>query len=524
MLSIALLGLSWRFGLIDLKETDATTYKETFSIEKNLNLELDPDGNPKRITSFNPAHVIYYSLDGGESYQTNGNNLNFFDLENMDISKVPSSIRWQVPIGEITKSNSVLVFFVHPDKKVRSNIKYFSSISNDHENLPILNLCVKENDLFGEFEGLLVQGASSWEQSEFQEPWWLRDANYTQKGMEWERHAYLQLFENGELILDQTCGLRVNGNATRGFPQKSLRLIAGPLYSDKKFRYELFGKPGIKKYESLVLRTSGNDNGKTMFADLLMQNLASECDLIILHGKPTVLYINGNYWGVYNLRERIDQYLIAKVEDVKPEQVTILENGTGELKDGLEEEQEIFLSFISKFESENTQPSYADCKDFIDMGSYMDYIFIETFYGNNDWPHNNSTCYKAGDKKWKWLLNDLDYSLAYPGENNLTLNMFERISTSNSVHVVIFNELIKDEKFKKKFIKRCTENLAVHLSEERIIAEYQKLKSEYDPEMSRQIRRWRNIESIEAWEANCEKNLNFLLKRGIIYKAHLENL
>jgi CotH kinase protein len=154
----------------------------------------------------------------------------------------------------------------------------------------------------------------------------------------------------------------------------------------------------------------------------------------------------------------------------------------------------------------------------------MDYIFFETYYANNDWPDNNAICYKTKGEKWKWLLNDLDFSLAYPGEQNVSLNMFDRLRLSNSVHAVLFNKLCTNETFKTEFKERANQNIKTHLNPSRIRETYTDLKKMYDAEIQKQIDRWRNIGSVEEWEENCQRNLEFLLTRKNFYHNHLEAL
>jgi len=132
--------------------------------------------------------------------------------------------------------------------------------------------------------------------------------------------------------------------------------------------------------------------------------------------------------------------------------------------------------------------------------------------------------YKTKGEKWKWLLNDLDYSLAYSGDDNVNSNGFDKLNSGSSVHAILFQKLMSNTGFKKQFKSQCLANIETYLSEDRIIFSFNKVKSLYDKEIESQVKRWRSIKSYEAWEESCQNNLNFLLDRREIYTNQLNNL
>ena len=206
--------------------------------------------------------------------------------------------------------------------------------------------------------------------------------------------------------------------------------------------------------------------------------------------------------------------------------MTILENGNALLKSGSEEIRNEFLTYTDYWNSLNTidNSTYIHIKEIISMKSLIDYIFFETFYGNADWPNNNIIWYKAGDKKWKWLLNDLDLSLAYTGSQNTNSNYFEKLKSSNSVCAKLFCQLLTNHKFKEKFVNRAKELISNLYSEEAVEEKFQKFKNWYSPEITWQIKRWRISNSVEEWIENVSANEYFLKTRTKIYLSQLENL
>jgi hypothetical protein len=367
--------------------------------------------------------------------------------------------------------------------------------------------------------------------SGFYKAWWYRSANFANRGNDWAKKVMVHYFDKGELKAEFPSQLRISGNATRYFPQKSMKFYPlDSLERKDKLNFPFWGEARNKKSESFLLRNGGNDNSKTLFADLLMHRLAKNANLLVLEGFPVSVFINGNYWGIYNLRERLDAYFIAKREGKKEGDVTILYcevyGHESLLKEGDLKHKLAFDSLISDLpkKGELDKEVYDRIKDQISIKSFIDYIIFETFYANGDWLHNNTTWFKAKNGQWKWILNDLDCGLAYQGKNQVELNMFKILSKSDAITARMFNALLTKKKFKKKFKKRVFEILATDLSEIKIKETFASLKKQYQADIYLQINRWRSIHSVDEWEKNCANNLTFLLERRISYLKHVEEL
>jgi hypothetical protein len=477
----------------------------------------------KTLSAYSSSYEIWYSADGGEHFQNGGSEIDLENLKNPDLKNIESSFHQKPAYGNFPTCFSIVYKVKHKSENITSENNYLT-VLNQNSGLPVVNLITPQSNIDGFESGIMTFGEESTNDFGFYKNWWNRNANFQNRGIDSEKEVHFQYFESGKLLFEQDLGMRISGNATRGFPQKSIRLNAGQLYGNDKIEFKFF-KEGLKKYTSLVLRNSGNDNTKTMFADLLMQSLARSENLLTQKGKAVCVFLNGNYWGVYNLRERIDLYFIAKNEDVKEDEITLLE-GNGSLKEGSEEEQLKFLNFLSEIQNDDLTSSekYNLADNHLDLISLIDYIFYETFFANQDWPSNNCQYYKAGDKKWKWILQDLDCGLAYKGIQNTEANIFDKLKVSGGAVPDLFNSLIEIEKFKEEFIDRSKYLIQNDLTDERIKSLYAELKSNYQADMDFQIRRWRMIDSLAEWEKNCEDNLHFLLNRKAIYLTQLETL
>ena len=522
---ISFLMVSWWAGVIDLFPENPQTFSEKIDFNSNAEFVFDDKSQVSEIGVLNPDLEIYYSLNGGDSYLNGGGIIDLSHLSNPSITQYQTAWRTNAAHYDLPSVLSLNLFLVNQKTKSRSQKICVTNLNGYISELPVVSINISQEDFIGEINGLYVLGEASWYSDKFNEAWWLREANYTQRGVEWEKKVSFAFLENGKMPFEQKCGIKISGNATRGFPQKSFKIYARQMYGSDFMHYPFFGDSGLDKYESLVLRTSGNDNTRTLFADLMMHKIAEGSKVFVQKGVATQVFINGNYWGIYNLRERISQENLGEYYDCKPEKVTILENSTAELKDGLVEAHDAFHLLVDQTlaKSELTNGDIEALNDEISLKSFMDYMFFETFFANQDWPHNNSTCYKIKNGKWKWALNDLDYALAYPGDDNVNTNMFVELTKSNAIIAQLFNKLIENEKFKKDFIKRSKENIEEYI-DIKAAEVYEKSKESLEKAIPDHIKRWRSIQSVAQWNVDCERNLSFLNTRIQVYKEHLKAL
>ncbi len=282
------------------------------------------------------------------------------------------------------------------------------------------------------------------------------DANYKQKGRDWEREVRVSFMEctpdSVTEVLSQTCGIRVQGNYSRSDLQKGLRLYARDDYGKKNFKYAFFGKDYVDyegntmdKFKTLVLRNGGNCAFTSKYNDTYWQSLVEELDCGTQKSRPCVVYLNGEYWGLYILQEDYTDNHMENLYGVDNKDVVIykgdaeaLELGykldAGDIPEG-EEESYYFnelLGFFDSHENLESDEAYAEFCKLVDTQSVMDYFAVQCWINNKwDWPGKNWSMWRTissdgvddsyGDGRWRFLFYDMEFG-GVSGESDARTN------------------------------------------------------------------------------------------------------
>lgn len=289
----------------------------------------------------NPDVMLFYTIDGslpGDSSDLYTSQIHITDRSNEpnDISLIPTntwpqghSRGWNPPNGLIHKGTPLRVRASHPDyiSSYRAATYFILADSSDKYSFPVISIITYKDGLFDADTGIHVPGTNGNSNITLSN-------NYAQRGIEWERRSEMHFFtKEGNLDLEQTVGIRIHGGYTRNFPQKSLRVYARNLYGERNFEYPLFPDKQDETYRRFILRNSGNDWNMTMFRDGAAQSLVSHLNMDVQAFRPTIVFLNGEYWGIHNIRERYDRHYLERVYGVDPENIDLLSRNS-ELKEG----------------------------------------------------------------------------------------------------------------------------------------------------------------------------------------------
>lgn len=383
--------------------------------------------------------------------------------------------------------------------------------------LPVVSISTDEDHLFGYENGILTAGAiyDRWrlDNPHAETPaWFVRPANYRERGDEWERNASVEIFEtNSELVFSSSLGIRIHGGATRAFPRKSLRLYAREDLGAGEFQHELF--PGLEAYDGsgrpvssfrrLVLRNSGNDHASTLYRDALLQGLVSHWPIEAQAYRPVIQFINGEYWGINNLRECIDRFYIASHFNVHPDEVVILaDNAT--LDTGFPSDRDQFLEVanFAKNEDLSLDANYRWVAERVDTDNLLQYFALQIYIANTDWPIGNIDFWRkrmavndpnAGpglDGRWRWILFDTDFGFA---PDRIEHDSFSHaLGGGSSLHVPnLVKGLLQNQGFRNRFINAFCDLMNSSLRPEHVAAEVARFNAVLASSRSEHLQRWR---------------------------------
>lgn len=513
---------------VDAKYKEITwDYEDYVSIPERFN----DDSQGQFVKTYSPEYSLEYSINGGQDFKrTIDNRINLNDVSNPKVMNFSTSVRWRPPGFDLPEIKALSIRLVDKNKRTITVPKDLSFIQPYSTKLPIVSIITKEDNLFDWNDGIMVLGEKSSNQKNTIVKWWEKNANYRERSHTSRRKITFQYYIDNELVVDQSCFMKIGGNATRSFPQKSMKIYPIDEFGRTiDLGYNFWNSQGNYAPTSFVLRNSGNDNTHTLFADFLMHTFAEDSKVHVLRGIPVSVFINGNYWGIYNLRERIDSEMLAELVNEKPKDITILKCEANAEKATLDEgdisELKEFESIITLCEKEVlTKKDFTFISERVSFKSFIDYIFFETFFANQDWIGNNTTWFKAKGDQWRWILNDLDLAMAYQGEANVNANIFSKLKQRKSITGTLFYALMQVSEFRGKFFDRCTKHLEEKFNEEFIDETFSFIKDLYNHDIGYQIDRWRSISGLNEWELNCKRNLDFLKNRVAVYTAQLKSL
>ncbi len=398
-------------------------------------------------------------------------------------------------------------------------------VFTDHGRLPVLSISATHEALFSADSGICVVGDGLLRADEpvlrsyaLDPKWWKYPGNYHGRGKAWEREARVQLInaEGGEVFQEEVA-LRVNGQMTRGFPQHALRMqFAEPL------QVPLFADGDGPGTTALVLRAAGNDQVKAMLRDAYQHGLCAGQPFDVSRALPCVVYINGAYWGVHHLRQRMDAEELGRRYDIPVKRITILED-QAELYRGDSAQVRDFMRLVIATERWNGEdPAWIDSLEkHMDLDGYLVYMASQMILGNMDWPRQNvkywrytGTPTKTGQRDGRWYFVMGDSDLSFGANTPPSGDMFARVRLKNAPISRLFMAMMRSPVLRERFVAHARGLVGGALSPERCSKRLEEMVALLSPEMRRHTARWRKPLNEEAWWVEIEVMREYARKRG----------
>ena len=372
-----------------------------------------------------------------------------------------------------------------------------SYILNQYFTVRVVSLVVDPDDLWNESTGMLAEGSNA-----VKEPGKLPFKNtvYRQYG-KIPRKGHVEVFDHdpgSTALISQGVKVALMGDYSLDMPQKSMKLRAQASDGGKYFDYPLFENSVTPRsftyYKSFTLRNSGNDCVWTRLIDGFETTLVEryvDTDIITLAWEPCVVYINGIYWGHFNMRERKDRFCIAQHEGFdleRSDEINIL-RANGSSVQGSNAE---WKSIVARLKNSSPAVNAEDRKfldDNIDINSYLDWFTIEMYFGNSD-PGNIMFYRLPGEEnKWKCLLFDLDYGMFNSQFDSPTSYTKPKGMGQKLINNTIFMKILEVPEYFDLF---CTKmgNMYRNLTVENMTNTLNELTAMLEPEMEMHFKRW----------------------------------
>ena len=400
---------------------------------------------------------------------------------------------------------------------------------DEAEGLPVVFLSTDPSTFFDEDTGMYVMGPNaSWDFPYFGANFW----------EDWERSIHFEILETDGSGYAANAGVKIFGGWSRAFPQKSLSIFSRSYYGPSTFDYDLFPDSGIESYEAFILRNSGNDWESTMLRDGFITSLTNNLNIDHQQYRPAVLYLNGEFWGIQNIREKVNEHFLASHHLINAENIDLLDI------QGVNEENIVhgtnidYVNLLDYLENQDMGDPIVQnaLENWIDVESYMSYQAFQIFIDNRDWPGNNIKFWRDHrvGGKWRWILYDTDFGFSIWESNAYTYNTLSFALNPNGPgwpnppwSTFLFRRMMDNDHFKNSFINIYCDLLNTVFQPNYLISHLDSIANNIEDIIPVHRARWYNNgnwpNSTVNWESRINTMENFSTNRRSYAINHIKN-
>lgn len=313
-------------------------------------------------------------------------------------------------------------------------------------------------------------------------------------------------------------GYQIFGNYSRSQKKKSVAIVFREQYGENRLKYPLFPDyPGVNTFKGFILRNGGNSFGLDYIRDMLASSISKGLNVDYQKGRASIVFYNGEYYGIHNIRERSNEYYFESNYNLNPMAIDLLkannQTSSGSAQGYIEMMNWIEANGVASDEN------YKHISSLMDVDNYLNYMHTEIFNNNRDWPANNLKKWRNTSPltQWKWFLYDQDFGwdYLYARKENM-YNVFDFVTKvdgpdwpNGPKHTLLLRKLLENPSFKSAFINRYTTLLSMNFETSRLVNRINELMAYVDAEVPRDKDRW-----LSSWEKqNIDKQpaviLNF---------------
>lgn len=349
----------------------------------------------------------------------------------------------------------------------------------------------------------------------------------------WEKPAAFSLFDdNGQQVFTQNVGIRIAGSFGRGRAQKGFNVIARKEYGKGSMEYPFFENRPYKEYKAVVLRAGAQDQNRSKIRDELASGLLEGTDINILYQayRPTVLYLNGEYWGVYFMKEKRNRFFVAQHENTENNVDLAIGKGFKQRSYGDNSDWVSLYEYATSHDLSSAE-AYAYVSERMDVDSFRDYMIAEIYNGNTD--TYNFQYYRLKGGKWKFIFYDFCWGFQSPGHETLAFRMGK--TPSDVCSAKLFAAMLQNKGWRDSFCRRFAELLNTAFAPERVSALIEELYGYVEPEIKREREKFNkdtfmgvkqpntNLGTYEGFQSEISKLKDFAQKRPEEIKRQLQS-
>ncbi|MFK8045317.1 MAG: CotH kinase family protein [Crocinitomicaceae bacterium] len=445
------------------------------------------------VTDSNTA--IYYTIDGS----------------------IPNSQSLLYTDSILVKDVLVLRAITYINGK-RSKVNTQSYFTGREFSLPIISVVSNPDNFWSYGKGIYEKGCCA----DSTMPYY--GANFWKS---WEYECNIEMYTpTGKRCFNQLAGMSLFGGYSRMLPQKSLAIIARSKYGKKRFDYRIFKERKTKKYKSFIIRNSGGDFKRTHLRDAFMTQLAKPTGVAIQAYEPAIVFLNGKYWGIQNLREKISEHYLKDNFQVDKDKVDILRHN-GVKRHGFSKNYKFLRAFLRS--NDLTDHFIADSlSKFMNIHDYIRYNISEVYSDNKDAGGNIRYFRERKPKaKWRWIFYDLDMGLSNDDKTGYASNTLKKFTTaSNEVwpnpawSTFIIRTILKNKKIEHQYINTFCDYLNTCFHSDTALALFNKMAKRIEPEIPYHQKRWGA--TVENWKKNLDIVRKFVQKRPEHLYKHID--
>ncbi len=422
---------------------------------------------------------------------------------------------------------------------------FVSPLGANRFSLPVISIGITESKLFDRTDGIYTAGKDwdDWRDANpSDDPAFVEVGNYYRQGIEAEKTANFTYLVDGAEVLNQDIGLRIHGGESSTYESKSLNVYARSDYGSDNMNYKFFNNLAEDKFDRLVFRNSGGDFHNTMFRDALNQQIVKHLRSDIEEYQPTIAFVNGEYWGILNIREKRDDNYFKRVYGIDSEDLDLLENN-GVSPEYIESGDSVDFLDLQDYITNNSlavQANYDYVKTRMDIDNFMDYYIANIYQDNQDWPGTNVVYWRkrvaytpsapyGQDGRWRWAFHDMDDSFGITSDTYNHNNLAAATAANGPDYpnppwsTLFLRKLLQNPDFKNDFINRFADLINTTFLPSRVTALLNAMNAVITPDIPEHQARWKSPATMDDRDYYIDFETNFANQRPTFQRNHIRS-